>query len=171
MAGRKQHNLVKGALCGLVAGVVGSALMDVYWLIVQGVLGARPEQEHKGPGSGQIKQAHATQVLADMVSEVLAGKPVPREDRPLTGIAVHYATGLLCGALYGAVAARRPRTGIVAGVLYGAGIWLFFDEIALRALNISPDVEKVPPREHLQALGAHLAYGAGVGLVTRLLLR
>ena len=170
MSGRNQ-NPIKAALCGLVAGAGASAAMDVYWKIVRNVAGDRPEQKPKGKKDGQAEGKPSTQIIADKISEVLTGKEVPRKDKAIAGIAVHYATGLICGAFFGIAAAARPRLGIVGGLLYGAAIWALLDEAALRMLDIAPDVEKVPTTQHIQALGAHLVYGSSTALLTRMFMK
>ena len=167
----KNQNPIKGAFCGLAAGAGASAVMDVYWMIVREVPGDRPEQKPKGKNDGQDEGLPSTQIIADKVSEALTGKKVPKKDKAKAGVGVHYATGLICGAPFGIAAALRPRLGIVGGLLYGAAIWALLDEIALRALDMAPDAEKVPNSEHVQALGAHLVFGSSMALLTRLLLR
>lgn len=167
---RKRHNPVKGLLAGMVAGGVASALMDGYWAVVEQVPGARPEQQPR-KGGGQQEDRPSTQILADKLSKALSGKEVPEEAKPAAGVAVHYLTGIVQGGLFGLIAALRPRTGLVAGLLYGVAIWLFLDEITLRALRLAPDPRKVPTEKHIEAFGAHLVYGGGTALVTRLLLR
>jgi len=168
---RKQQNPIVGAFCGLAGGVAASAVMDVYWKIVKMTLGDRPEQKPKGKNDGQEEEQPSTQIVADKVSEALTGKEVPKKDKAKAGIGVHYATGLLFGALFGIAAALRPRLGVLGGLLYGAGIWALLDEVTLRVLDIGPDVDKVPPIEHAQALGAHLVYGSSTAIFTRLLLK
>jgi len=168
---RKGQSVFKGLLCGLIAGELASAAMDCYWWVAQKLPGARPEQKPKGPESGMAKQEPSTQIVADKVSEAITGHEVHKENKAIAGVVVHYAFGIFWGGLFGALAARIPRTGVPAGILYGVGIWLFADEIALRALDIAPDPEKVPLSQHVQALGAHLVYGSAMGLFTRLLLR
>jgi uncharacterized membrane protein YagU involved in acid resistance len=167
---RKRHNPLKGLLSGIVAGMVASALMDQYWGLVGRMPGDRPEQKPR-PGGKQQKDEPSTQIIADRLSEAVTGKEVPDDAKPAAGIAVHYITGALQGSLFGLVAALRPRTGLFAGLLYGAAIWLFLDEITLRALNIAPDPKKVPKKIHAKALGAHLVYGGSLALLTRLFLK
>lgn len=167
----KHQNPIKGALCGLAAGAGASAVMDIYWKIVNENFGERPEQKPKGKNDGQKEERPSTQIIADKVSQALTGHEVPRKDKATAGVGVHYATGLLFGALFGIAAALRPRLGIIGGLLYGAAIWAFLDELALRLLGIAPNPEKVPAAEHAQALGAHLVYGGGTALFTRLLLK
>ncbi|MDQ3927697.1 MAG: DUF1440 domain-containing protein, partial [Chloroflexota bacterium] len=133
--GRRRQNPFKGILTGVLAGILASALMDQYWGIVERVPGERPEQQ---PAEDDPQQRPSTQIMADKLSEALTGKEVPEGAKPAAGVAAHYVTGMLHGGLFGLVAALRPHTGLFAGLLYGVAIWLFLDEIALRALNIAP---------------------------------
>jgi uncharacterized membrane protein YagU involved in acid resistance len=171
MPKKNTHNPLKGALVGLIAGGAAGAVMDGYWAVVKNLPGARPEQKPKPGDDNQKEEKPSTQIIADKTSEALTGSEIPKKHKPSAGVGVHYATSVGFGLTYGALASRLPRLGIVAGALYGAGIWLFLDEIALRALKIAPKAEKVSMSEHLQALGAHLVYGSTTAALTRLLLR
>jgi len=171
MGKRKQTGLARGMITGLVAGAAGTLLMDGYWKVVRNTFGDRPEQKPKPGDDNQEEDQPSTQIVADKISEALTGREVPEEDKAAAGIAAHYAFGLTCGALFGVVAARWSRLGLLAGMVYGAGIWLFFDEIGLRMLKIAPEPDKVPRTQHVQALGAHLIYGAAIALVTKRLLK
>ncbi|HKP54676.1 MAG TPA: DUF1440 domain-containing protein [Chloroflexia bacterium] len=171
MSKKDTHNPLKGALYGFITGGVSGAIMDGYWALVKKLPGARPEQKPKGKNDGQNEDQPSTQIIADKVSEALTGEEIPRKHKPLAGIGVHYGTSVAFGALYGVVAARRPKLGPIAGAIYGAAIWLFLDEITLRVLKIGPKPEKVPTNEHIQALGAHLVYGSATGALTRIMLR
>jgi uncharacterized membrane protein YagU involved in acid resistance len=171
MPKKTTHNPLKGALMGLIAGGAAGAVMDGYWAVVKNLPGARPEQKPKPGDDNQRKEQPSTQIIADKASEALTGREISKKNKPAAGVGVHYATSVGFGLPFGALAARHHSLGVVAGALYGAGIWLFFDEIALRALKIAPKPEKVPMSEHLQALGAHLVYGSATAALTRLLLR
>ena len=166
----KQSSPLKGLASGIVAGGLGSFAMDCYWWVVQNVAGARPEQKPK-PGDDVPENEPATQVIADRVWEALTGSEVPEEMKPAAGVGAHYVTGMLSGAIFGVGAALRPRLGLFGGLLFGVAVWLLLDEIAIRALDVAPAPEKVPARHHIQALGAHLVYGAATAIFTRFLLR
>lgn len=166
----KQENPIKGLVCGLAAGAAASAIMDGYWAVMKQVAGERPEQKPK-KGGKQQKDEPSTQQVADKVSEAVSGHAVPKKDKPAAGMAVHYSYGTLWGGVFGVLAALMPSLGLLGGLLYGAGLWLFGDEIGLRALKLAPDPLKVPVQTHAEALGAHLVYGASTALISRLLLR
>jgi len=164
----KKQNPLVGLVCGLVAGGLAGAAMDCYWWAVQKLPGERPEQKPKA--GEQQKSEPSTQIIADKVSKALTGREVPEEDKPSAGIAVHYATSVVSGGVLGLAASRWPRLGLLGGLAYGTVLWLFLDEIILRVLNVAPDPEKVPTKEHIQALGAHLVYGSTAAIGTRLML-
>ncbi len=170
MSKGKKQNMALGGVCGLVGGIGAAAVMDGYWGIVKKIVGARPEQKPKG-NSREQKKEPSTQIVADKISDAVTGHDLPRKEKAPAGVGVHYATGAAYGAFFGAAAARIPRLGLPAGLAYGIAIWLFFDEITLRLLNIAPDPKKVPVEEHAQALGAHLVYGSATAIFTGLLLR
>lgn len=166
----KKQSIIKGLICGAAAGALGAAIMDLYWWAVRGVWGARPEQEPR-PGDQVEENRHATQVMADRLAKALTGRPVPEGQKAGAGVGAHYAAGVTFGSLFGAIVSRRTRTGPLAGLLYGALVWLLFNVIAIRAMRMASEPEKVPTRDHAQALGAHLLYGTSVALASRLLLR
>jgi len=170
MVGKKQ-NPVKGAVYGVVAGAAASFAMDLYWKAAQNVMGARPEQKPKPGSTNEQKDEPSTQIVADKASDIATGHPVPKKEKAAAGVAVHYSTGVSFGGLFGLLASRKTGWGLLAGLLYGAAIWLGFDEIALRVLHIGPEPQDVPVSQHVEALGAHLVYGASLALIARLLLR
>lgn len=145
--------------------------MDEYWAVVEKVPGARPEQQPRPGDDNQEKEEPATQAIADKIAEAVTGEEVPRKHKAVAGIGVHYGTSLIFGAIYGAIAARKPRLGPLGGALYGAAIWLLLDEIALRLLNLSPDPESVSMSDHAQSFVAHIVYGSSTGFLTRIFLR
>ncbi len=167
MAKKKGQNPLLGLVCGLAAGAAASALMDQYWALIEKIPGDRPEQKEKKSGKDEEP---STVRVADAVSDKVLGHDVPKKSKAAAGEAVHYATGMACGALLGLVAAPRKGTGVAEGLAFGAAIWLFLDEIGLRLLRIAPDPREVPGEKHLEALGAHLVYGSATGLLLRLLL-
>jgi putative membrane protein len=163
-------HLLAGGLCGFAAGIGASAAMDAYWAIVRDKPGERPEQKPRA-GDRKRNDDPSTQEIAHAISKAVTGHKVPADKKAVAGVAVHYGFGALCGALYGMLAALRPATGLLSGLVYGIAIWLFSDEIGLRAMGVAPDARKVPVRQHVQAFGAHLVYGAGTALLSKLLLR
>jgi uncharacterized membrane protein YagU involved in acid resistance len=160
----------KAVVAGTLAGAAGSAMMDVYWWVMQGVPGARPEQKPR-PGDHSPKHEPATQLMADTLWQAVTGSDIPRDKKAVAGVGMHYAFGSVCGALWGLYASMRGRSTMVEGVLYGVVVWLLGDEGLMRIAKVSPEAEKVPLSQHIQALGAHLIYGAGVAVVTGRLAR
>jgi uncharacterized membrane protein YagU involved in acid resistance len=165
MAGKKEAGPFRAAHAGTLAGTAASAMMDVYWWAMQGVPGARPEQQPR-PGDHTISREPATQNMADAIWRAVTGSEVPRNKKAVAGVAMHYAFGAACGALWGLYSSLRRRSALPEGVLFGVAIWLLGDEMAFRVSRMSPEADKVPLSEHAQALGAHLVYGAGTAAIT-----
>jgi uncharacterized membrane protein YagU involved in acid resistance len=161
----KMAGPLKAAVAGTLAGAAASAMMDVYWWAMQGIPGARPEQQPR-PGDHTTRREPATQHMADALWRAVTGSDVPRDKKAVAGVAMHYAFGAACGTLWGVYSSLRSRSALPEGVLYGVIIWLLGDEMFFRLAKMSPQAEKVPLSEHLQALGAHLVYGAGTAAVT-----
>lgn len=170
MGQRKRQNPVKGLFFGMLAGAGASAVMDQYWALVEHLPGERPEQQPQ-EGGKQEEDEPSTQLVADKVSKAATGKEVPKENKEVAGIVVHYLTGTISGGLFGIISALRPRTGLLAGLVFGVLLWLFLDEMILRALRLAPDPATVPVEKHVEALGAHLVFGGTMAAIARVLIR
>jgi len=60
---------------------------------------------------------------------------------------------------------------ILGGPAYAAGLWLLGDELVVPMLGLQSGPTAVPPVQHANRLGAHLAYGLATGVATGLLRR
>lgn len=149
-------DLLRGAASGLVAGLVASLAMDVaqrYLSKLQPPSDAEP----------------ATEKAADRLAEAATGAPVPEDQKPMAGQAVHYAFGALLGAGYGALAERYPDVTEGGGALFGLGTALLFDELAVPAAGLGDAPWKAKPETHLYALASHLVFGTATEGTRRLL--
>jgi uncharacterized membrane protein YagU involved in acid resistance len=99
----------------------------------------------------------------------VAGRSVPREDKPVAGTLVHYAFGGAVGAIYGAAASRSDEVTAWVGVPFGATLWLVADEIGVPMAGFSKAPAEYPLSNHLSAFAAHLVYGATTETVRKLL--
>ncbi|MFL5322227.1 MAG: hypothetical protein ACJ790_21400, partial [Myxococcaceae bacterium] len=81
--------------------------------------------------------------------------------RKLAGELVHYATGTVWGALFGAALAhRKSRLGRAA--IFATLLWLFQDELVVPLLGLANRPRDFPLTTHAKALLAHLVYGESV---------
>jgi len=168
----EDHRILKGLLAGMVAGVAGAWFMNQFQSGLTRVQAAweksAHEQEQQNPQQNMDQDAEdATMKAADRVVSIVTHRHLTKEQKKKAGPIVHYAYGALIGGVYGALAEVAPTVTTYAGTAYGAAAWLAGDEIAVPKLGLSEPPSKYPPKVHIQALAAHLAYGLGTDLVRR----
>jgi hypothetical protein len=154
-----------GALVeGLIAGAVGAGVQTLF-------LKATEKRTPKPPPNAFIppepiqKEEQQTETVARRLVEQLAQRgPLSDEAKRRGGALVHYGFGAAWGGLYGLLRQsypplRRPRA--LAG--FSLAVWIVGDELALPLFRLAGWPHKYPPKTHLHAAAAHLAYGAGMG--------
>ena len=75
------------------------------------------------------------------------------------GQALHWATGIGAGALYGVARKRWPAVAGAAGLPFGAAFYLVVDEVMNPALGFTPGPTAFPWQTHARGLGGHLVFG------------
>ena len=88
----------------------------------------------------------------------------PPQPHP-AGIAVHYALGVLPGALYAPLRRRLGGLGAGRGLLYGLGLFLVNDELLAPALGLASGPTAYPWQAHARGLAEHLVLGAATDAV------
>lgn len=179
-----ETNRWKGFVIGMLGSVAGLAAMQAYWQS----LGAKVEEkvdlggEEVYPDSvnlddiavGERKykgEESSTDALGRLLYQSVTGKePETEETKALLSQLVHWGYGILQGGLYGAWREGNGRPpDLKSGTLYATGLWLLGDELAVPALGLQSGPTAVPPNQHLNRLGAHLAYGLATAVTTRVL--
>jgi uncharacterized membrane protein YagU involved in acid resistance len=164
---RQGRALWKGALAGIVGGLVASWAMNRFQAGLSNAARAwsdeqqQPQSEQHGDGDD------ATMKAAEAISDTVASRPLSKQERQKAGSVIHYAFGSSVGAAYGVLAELAPRTTIAWGSLFGAALWLSADEIAVPALGLSKSPREYPATTHASALAAHLVYGMTADAVRR----
>jgi len=167
----------RGALLGLVGGVAGTLAMGQYWTRVAprlqppspqdggGEDSAPPPDQHVISPLGQQHQngESSTAALGRFAYELAAHKTPSQDTRAVLSEAVHWAMGAGSGALYGALSARSGE-GPLSGSVFGAALWLSVDETLVPLLGLQDGPASSEWRGHLNRLGAHVSYGAALGL-------
>lgn len=150
-------------MLGAAAGAVGVWVMDrVGWFMYNNEDPAALQQEHQArPGSVDVAHA-AVQKFA-----ILMGHTRPPEQPNAAGIAVHYALGVVPGALYGVLRNRVPALRAGGGAVYGLALFAVMDETAAPLLGIASGPTSYPWQAHARGLIAHLV----LGVTTETLLR
>lgn len=159
---RRQPSVWKGAIAGALGGLAGSWVMNQF----QSALASK--QPKPQPSEPEQEAEDATMKTADRITQSVAGHGLSKEQKKAAGPFVHYVYGAGIGALYGGASARfRPaRAGF--GLAYGTAAWALGDEVAIPALKLGKGPAETPLSQHLQALAAHLVYGATLEGMRRL---
>ncbi len=153
-------DVVKGAVAGLVGGIVATVVMGGF----QSLLSALAEEEKK---SKKKKEEPATVKAAEEISEAVLDHKLTKSEKELAGEAMHYAMGATSGLIYGVAAEIAPISTVGAGLPFGAAVWLVADDIVVPALGLSKPVTEFPLSTHAYALSSHLVYGLTTDIVRR----
>ncbi len=156
---------------GLFVGYAATAVMDtsqttvipaVSSLLERNLDGQGHPQQGESSGGGETQESSPAKVAGKGAG--ILGIELTREEMEKWGNRIHWAYGTAWGVTY-TMLSREP--GFRSGLLYGAGLWLGSDELLLWGLGIAKPPSSYPPKSHLQALAAHLAFGVTVGLLAR----
>ncbi len=154
--GNVAADLLKGAVAGAAA----------TWLMTQATTWM---YEHESDDARQREnQARGDRTAYESAAEraaSVAGVDLSEEQRSQAGTAIHWATGIAAGAVYGVLRKRWPATAAAKGLPFGAGFFLVVDEILNPVLGLTPGPQAFPWQTHARGLGGHLAFGAATELV------
>src|SRR5205814_1040839 len=170
---RKQPNIWKGMLVGLIAGLVASWTMDRFqdiWIAVP------PPDDSQQTGDeahaseeGEESQDDATVKAASAISQGLFEHKLTKAEKKLAGPVVHYGVGATSGIVYGIASELLPDVTMGFGLPYGTAFWLVVDEGAVPLLRLSKPPTAYPASTHIYALASHLVFGATAEGVRRVL--
>ena len=150
-----ETDIMKGLLAGVAGGLLAAFLMEQF----QAAWSATAQAISPNKKRGGRKADPATVKVANVISEKVVGRKVPRDYKPLAGEAVHYGMGAVSAAVYGVCAEVAPIATIGDGVGFGTGLWLLADEVAVPAAGLSKPAREIPVTTHVYALASHLVYG------------
>lgn len=185
-----EPNRWKGFVTGMLGSLAGLIAMRAYWQKVAPALRRQSKEQGVGDSAevypesldldslavaGQQYEGEesSTAALGRMLYTWVAGKePESQETKTMLSYLVHWGYGMLQGGIYGALSSSEDDgLDILAGPAYAAGLWLFGDELAVPMLGLQSGPTDVPPVQHANRLGAHLAYGLATSITTGLLRR
>lgn len=168
-------SMLKGLFAGAIGGAVGTLVLNTFQTAS---LKGTKAIENKLPGSNtytdqqtnllkQFDKAHAktAKVAADAAGQHLT----PGQSKQAVPL-VEFAFGIVCGAVYGALAEYVPSVTSGFGTTYGAALFTGASEVVLPALGWVPQPAERTPVQHLGGLSGNVVYGA-VTEATRRLLR
>lgn len=133
---------------------------------------ATAANDYQGSAQRQKQQEEPTTLrIAEIISWKAAHHELTDREKKIAEPVVHYTFGTLMGGWYGVLSELTPAATLGRGTAYGAAVWLGADEIALSALKLARNPFEYPISTHVNALGAHVAYGITMDTIRRGLLR
>ena len=152
-------DVTRGALAGMVGGLVGSCAMMMYMEAVsKAVRGNKPPQGD-----------NVTAKVADLAVRQVTGQQPSEHAKKIGGTLVHYGFGTIVGAVYGVAVESLPWASIGFGTIYGTTLFVVADEFLLPRLNLAHWPQDESALDRLGHLGAHLVYGVATDVVRRTL--
>ena len=161
-----RSDILKGALCGAAAGLLAAFVMNNFqtaWSTAEKKLTNGQSDSTGGEGEPSTVKA------ADRVARTATGKPLPEKAKAPAGQAVHYATGAVLGAVYGALAEVVPMITTGFGAAYGTLVNLVLDEAVVPALGLGPNPFDVPMKTHAYGAASHSVFGVVLELGRKML--
>ena len=153
-------DVFKGAVAGLIGGIVASFVMSQFQTLVS----ALSEEEKK---SKKKKDEPANVKTAEAISENVFDHRLKKSEKETAGEAVHYAMGATSGLIYGIASEFAPMTTVGLGLPFGAAVWLVADDVVVPALGLAKPATEYPLSTHAYALSSRLVYGLTTDLVRR----
>lgn len=127
---------------------------------------AEKEAVDRHPQAGAEAGEDVAHVGAEKLTR-LVGSHVRTRQSNSGGLVLHYALGVLPGALHAIIRRRVPVMKAGSGALYGFGLFVLSDEIAAPALGLASGPGAYPWQAHVRGAVAHVV----LGVVTESLLR
>ncbi|VWX53134.1 DUF1440 domain-containing protein [Novosphingobium sp. 9U] len=139
--------IADGAAAGALAGLAGAAVMEVFQTYSAALFqpsGSKPP---------------ATEQAALSAARLAGAARLRRADRQAGGQAVHYVTGTLAGAAYGALAETAPGVTRWRGLAFGLACATLIDQIAVPLAGFARQPLRYTLRTHLYGLASHAVFG------------
>ena len=172
---QKPPSVYRGVVLGLAGGALGVLAMGQYWTKIAPLLeggsqsggddAKKPDQNVISPFGQQHEPGESsTAAMGRLAYQAVTGRTPGKETRAALSEAVHWGFGVLSGAVFRAITARQQQANPLTGAAFGAALWAFNDEGMVPLLGLQDGPAASPPTGHLNRLGAHLSYGAALGL-------
>jgi hypothetical protein len=147
--------VIRDALRGALAGAAATWAMDQ---VTTAMYEAQPRDVTEREAAAQPNGKPSVTNLVDRV-QAQAGLVIPETRRPMIEMAIHYALGVVPGAIYGVARRRVPFARLGRGLAYGTGLFIINDEYMNTKLGLAGPVEAYPPETHLRGLVGHAVLG------------
>ncbi|HSL23329.1 MAG TPA: DUF1440 domain-containing protein [Vicinamibacterales bacterium] len=168
---------MQAELAGATAGLVATAPMTAAMTLLHRML---PHEERYPLPPRQIVDNAALQSSAEEITPGQAHHPGERhtglepardDERAGVALAAHFAFGAMAGSAYGLIARTRPSSPALAGIAYGLMVWTSQYLGVLPAAGLLSNAKNHPARRNALMIGAHVIWGAALGVTADRLLR
>jgi Protein of unknown function (DUF1440) len=168
----RQRRIVRGAVAGVVAGLIGTWLMSEFQRAWTRAVDGHPPDSAGGKHDARDWQErsedqNSNELAVQAIATRLIGRRVTRDEMRIAAPLMHYSFGSAVAGAYGMWAERLRNGRVLTGLGFGAALWLVADIVAMPLLRLSGPTNRRPLEMHLQAFTAHLVYGAATELVRR----
>ena len=143
------HNLVKGAVAGLIGGLIATA--------------AKSAAERVYP-----PRTHGEPEPPDVLARKLGAGTLPTKEKKIASESIHWGFGALAGAAYGVAAELYPQVTAKNGITFGLALMGMAHEGALPALGLGASPENQQPREQRSEMVTHVVYGVVAEIVRKI---
>lgn len=134
------HNLLKGAIAGLIGGLIATA--------------AKTAAERLYP-----PRTHGEPEPPAVLAEKLGEPATETTEKKMVEEGIHWGFGALAGAAYGVMAELYPQVTAKGGSTFGLALMAVTHEGALPSLGLSAPPEKQEGRERRSETATHIVYG------------
>lgn len=148
-------DLVRQSLAGAASGLAATGPMTLFMEAARPLLPAH--QQRPLPPRRVTERAAGAVGLHDDMTEP--------QKQAATGVA-HFGYGAAAGAVYGVLAPHLPFGPALNGVAYAMGVWAGSYLGLLPVLGLHPPATREPAGRNALMIGAHVVWGAVLGLLT-----
>ena len=144
------------AIRGAIAGGVATWVMD---LVTTGLLENQPKRVTAREEAARPNGKSSVGNLVDRV-QAATGLRLNKSTRRMAEQAVHYALGIMPGAVYGVLRPRLRSVGAARGIAFGLALFALNDELLNTKLGLAGPISAYPAETHLRGLVGHVVLGA-----------
>ncbi len=144
-------DMIRGGLAGAAA----------TWLMDQVTTGMLDQQPDEVTEREEAARPNGKDTITNLLDRAERGYGLELDEgqRGMASLAIHYALGIVPGALYGVVRRRVPLAGTANGLLYGLLVWAVNDEYLNTTLGLAGPFDAYPIETHWRGFVGHAVLG------------
>ena len=146
---------MRDALRGAIAGAAATWAMDQVTTVM---LALQAPDVTAREEAARLRGKSPVTNLVDKV-EAGTGLTVPPARRPMVEMAVHYALGIIPGAIYGVARRWIPFARLGNGLAFGLAIFAVNDELLNTKLGLASEPAAYPFETHVRGFAGHAILG------------